>query len=355
MALACENPAVSIETAPKAECPECQSALRERADVHPWCPECGWQEAGVPGGLIARRAARVARRLALREFAALRGRPVDKPGRNAVRIGAYALAGLVHLGIFAVFGAGVWVISTSYPWPVGIGFGALLMLVAVLLRPRLGKPDPCARELTPDRHPALFRLVNKVAAELGAPAPHRILVNDRCNAYYAVLGLRRRRILTIGAPLWMILPPQQRVALVGHELGHGINGDSRHGLVVGSALRAIVVLRDGLQARGGSRHGLLVRAGAQLGEVAQAIGFALVTSVGYVLALLVARSSQRAEYLADELAARVASSRGAEALFDTLGALDTCAFRMQVATRRTTDWREVAAAATSLFPLPADE
>jgi Zn-dependent protease with chaperone function len=35
------------------------------------------------------------------------------------------------------------------------------------------------------------------------------------------------------------LSPQQRLSVLGHEFGHGVNGDSRHLLVVGTALETL--------------------------------------------------------------------------------------------------------------------
>src|SRR5262249_33510950 len=37
----------------------------------------------------------------------------------------------------------------------------------------------------------------------------------------------------------MILRPQERVALLGHEVAHGVNGDGTRGVVIGSALSAL--------------------------------------------------------------------------------------------------------------------
>src|SRR5262249_53292064 len=38
---------------------------------------------------------------------------------------------------------------------------------------------------------------------------------------------------------WMALHPQERLALLGHEVAHGVNGDVIRGFLVGSALRAL--------------------------------------------------------------------------------------------------------------------
>lgn len=55
---------------------------------------------------------------------------------------------------------------------------------------------------------------------------HAVAVNGETNASVSTYGLRRRRLLTIGLGLWEILGTGQRIALLGHELGHYANGDT---------------------------------------------------------------------------------------------------------------------------------
>src|SRR5207244_8660082 len=66
-----------------------------------------------------------------------------------------------------------------------------------------------------------------------------VVVDETVNAYWQVSGLRRRRVLGLGVPLLAILEPQERVALVAHELAHARNGDVGRTLVVSSALRTL--------------------------------------------------------------------------------------------------------------------
>ncbi|WP_309114375.1 hypothetical protein [Saccharothrix sp.] len=57
-------------------------------------------------------------------------------------------------------------------------------------------------------------------------------------------GLRRRRRLVLGLPLWGVLEPQQRVALPAHEMGHFVNGDPTRGIATSPALVTPGVLAD---------------------------------------------------------------------------------------------------------------
>ncbi|MEU0558316.1 M48 family metallopeptidase [Dactylosporangium sp. NPDC006015] len=46
--------------------------------------------------------------------------------------------------------------------------------------------------------PALFTLLDRVAAAAGAPMPHEVRLDHDINAYVTVRGLRRRRTLSMG-------------------------------------------------------------------------------------------------------------------------------------------------------------
>lgn len=120
--------------------------------------------------------------------------------------------------------------------------------------------------------------------------------------------------MEIGYPLWLILTPQERVALLAHELAHSRNGDARHGLVVGSALHSLhelrVVTSFGWQPGGGVSALITACLLAILGVPVRALIF--------LLELLLNRSSQHAEYRADEMQAQVAGSAAAVSLLDVL-------------------------------------
>ena len=82
----------------------------------------------------------------------------------------------------------------------------------------------------------------------------------------------------MGLPLLAALTPPERVALIAHELGHFVNHDARRGRFTEPA----------------------------------------VLWAGYLLLAIGQRDGQRAEYLADEIAARVAGSGALAGMLDTL-------------------------------------
>ncbi|MFF4154494.1 M48 family metallopeptidase [Streptomyces sp. NPDC001651] len=113
---------------------------------------------------------------------------------------------------------------------MGIVAGLVLLALAWLLAPRPGRlPEGWPALLRADA-PELFALVDEVARSVGQSV-HAIAVDRNINAAVTTHGIRRRWLLVLGMPLWEILTPEERIALLGHELAHCANGDIRNGVV----------------------------------------------------------------------------------------------------------------------------
>ncbi|WP_080043581.1 M48 family metallopeptidase [[Actinomadura] parvosata] len=227
------------------------------------------------------------------------------------RVAVHTLALLTHLLTPAFLLLGVYLLTR------GTLFAILPALVALdlawLLRPRPAPFPPETRPLTRETAPHLFALLDRIGAEVHAPRTDIVAISGEVNASAHAYGWRRRPVIEIGYPMWLILTPQERIALLAHEMAHSSNGDSRHGLVVGSALHSLAVLID------------VTRFDWREGDgVARLFAECLLALVGLpVRGLMVAmelplhRSSQRAEYRADELGVRAAGTSAMITLLDT--------------------------------------
>ncbi|MEU6340816.1 M48 family metalloprotease [Streptomyces sp. NPDC046977] len=212
--------------------------------------------------------------------------------------------------------------------------GTLLLGLAWLMCPRPARMPDGIQVHRADA-PALYALLDEVADNLGASRAHVVVVDPAANASVTVVGVRRRTVLTIGLGLWDPLTPQQRVALLGHEFGHLVNGDSRHGPFIGSACKALAqwyyLLRPSRDTRGMGP----VEYVSRLFLFPPAYAALLLL---YVLDHLTLRTSQQAEYLADDFAARTGSSAAAMELMDRLLLADAFQFwleRQSVSARTT--------------------
>jgi Zn-dependent protease with chaperone function len=203
---------------------------------------------------------------------------------------------------------------------LGILIGVTLLGVGLLMRPRFAKLDPSDGVVTDA--PALHQLAADVARALDRDPPDEIRITADWNAAWGVVGARRRRVLVLGLPLLAALEPQERVALVAHELGHDRNGDARRNLIVGTAVRGLDRLSDLL--RPAPQYDSDYLAEAEFGPIGWISGGLMwlvsrpVDAVLWLEARLLLRDMQRAEYLADALAARVAGTQAAIALDERL-------------------------------------
>lgn len=312
-----------------ARCPRCDHRTTSVNHGPAWCPACEWnllaydpRRRPPPGWrLVDRLSQRLAGRLDDKLAAELSGQLPQRPTWTLKRAILLAVSALLVVGVAAIFGTGVWLVAED-PAPIRVGCGILLILLAVLLRPRLYRSPRPAKRLDEAKAPTLFALVARVAGRIGAKMPDYIVLDQNFNASVLQTGFRRRITLTIGLPLWAVLDGQARVALLAHELGHTVNGDPNRRLLVQPALATF------------ARLGKLTRGDQSIGQVLDPDrGRRSLIVYGYVLTMwavsrvfLIAhlalaaigmRDHQRAEYLADQLALEVAGTDGSVRLMDT--------------------------------------
>lgn len=236
-------------------------------------------------------------------------------------------SGSVTWSLSIAYGAATLVYGTSLILG-GLGFALLLrpwqtifdpLVAAVFLllcwaaRPRVVAPPYYL--LRRSDFPTLYALSDRIATELRTQPVHAIAYSADFGANYRQAGWANKPFIELGAPLLAMLDSEERLAIIAHELSHGANRDPLrsnylHGAVGtlanwGTAFRpaAIGSLGDGLP------FGPIV---SLLGIPFELVMLALSEFVFLLargLLLLVLRQSQRAEYLADLLAASVAGSK----------------------------------------------
>ncbi|MEV0840207.1 M48 family metallopeptidase [Actinocatenispora sera] len=282
---------------------------------------------------------------------------VARPSRDAAWVFTYVLAGCVHAVTVAVAVLGIWLCLTGRL--VLVPLGLLALAIVVLLRPRLGKIDPDVELLDRDEAPQLYALCDAVADAIGARHIAQIGLDPDFNAYYTVAGIRQRPTMVLGAPLWTVLDRQGRVALLGHELGHGANGDNRQGVFVGGALRALArwyeLVRPGRDSVFAARGNPLGMIAGLLLLIPQAIVGGALYCVIVAFALVSLRVGQRAEYLADAMAVRAGGRSAARALLETFLVTGTLLRAGRLVPRNAPAGESYAAIVAHAAELPATE
>ncbi|WP_214104489.1 M48 family metallopeptidase [Acrocarpospora catenulata] len=317
--------------APPADSP-CSCSATASADPRfvAWCPECRSNVDPTAGthtatdarlGRSARRqeAQRAADRAVVeRLYAEVSGEAGPRPRRDWAWFTAMTVAGAVHLTTVVLATGSVWLLVTG---TFLIRFlGVVGLATAVLLRPRVGRLRRDEWSLNRTEAPHLYGIADRVAAELGVQPIELIRATPEFNASYGKIGLRQRSVLTLGLALWEVLTPQERIALLGHEFGHALNGDTRRGLWLHSASEALTSWYEFTQPDRTSTTGsdLFTMFGHAAAKLLLIIPHKLTGLILLLLHRCTLRTGQRAEYLADDLAARVASSAATRSMLEAL-------------------------------------
>lgn len=299
------------------DCEACGAKMPVQDLVRTWCDACGWnlseskphatfidQKIGALGELHG---AWLLDQVITAPETGLR------PRFRASAIAAFAISLLIMAANLLIGLVGLCLIIWGWPNIMFIGGGIVLVVTAWFLRPQLGSvPEDC---LPRNEFPNLFSMVDGIASQLSIEAIEHVRVDHRFNASMAEAGLARTPILTIGLPLWVSLTGQERVALIGHELAHRTNHDPARSTVIGCGLSALdrwLYLMDPTDQRPQTladivAHLLMRFLGGGIGGLRM------------LLANLLFLDSQRAEYLADHLAAKTAGPVATVKLLGKLG------------------------------------
>ena len=320
------------------QCPQCGASIPNAPGWEMWCEVCEWNLEGPakPAETKTRseiRAERRAEQLHKEMMAGSSGRS----RQSAARWLTFLFSVLVHLPALALLIAAAAILKSAGLDPPLLVVAAVLAGLAIVMRPRLGSLPKRIPVLTRTDAPALFQLMDRISATLHARTVCWVAVDLDYNFSTTIVGIRRRRLVTTGLPLWTILSPAERVAILSHEVAHDTNGDLSHNLVVGSALEILSTLSRWLSpppriAKGDP--GSIARSAEELAVLIMR-GLSLMTYGCLRLLLYYARrASPRAEYLADEQAARVASPDAMIRGLDKLCLGRPFTFRLRAAAKR---------------------
>jgi heat shock protein HtpX len=237
--------------------------------------------------------------------------------RSAAALG---LATLVLLGYLLTCLMGLWLAwaavrasHTNVLQAFGWGLLSLICLTfGWLARPRPNRGSGTI--VTAQQAPELYALTSEVAALLHAPMPRVLRLDGQVNASVMREGFPPRFSLTLGLPLMFALHPQERLAVLAHELAHEVNGDPGRGQWIWAAMRVLFTLEIALAPEEWSQVGAT-------GLIVNALRWLLVWPVHGLLwtfNALLGEASQRAEFRADLMAAAVSGSAAAVSGLDKL-------------------------------------
>ncbi len=200
-------------------------------------------------------------------------------------------------------------LAVALLWSMGLTLGsivlsALFLLVAGFLlwtgRRQFGVV------WTPHDAPATFALIDAIRARTGAPVITGLVIDDDMNAFALRTG--GQNYLGFGVPLWAMLTEDERTAVIAHECAHFVNGDCLRNGLTGRAFRVLQRWHHMVEPANDSGLEALV--------FQFPAAFMLELLAGWMLRLAFIES-QRAEYLADAIAAEAVTAEAMSKLLRT--------------------------------------
>ncbi len=294
-------------------CPLCGATVPVYDDYIPWC-ECGWnlqpQKPERPLNIFESMYESAGKKLGKGLFDELAQAEFVKPRLTLSTLLAFALAALIHaltLGAI-ILGVALLIAGRSNLFAL---LGAIICLaVAWFLRPRATQLQG---EIVPrDQFPTLYSLADQIAQALATSKVDGIVIDWPFNASFSQVGWRRKKIVYLGLPLLSILNGQEKVNLMAHEIAHAVNGDFARGFFVGTAINSLIgwyylLIPSAIWPADSGLYGL-----AMVPINLAAWVLAWIARLGATALIhLLWRNSQRAEYLADHLAAQVSGTDAA--------------------------------------------
>ncbi|OQQ19908.1 hypothetical protein B0675_24715 [Streptomyces sp. M41(2017)] len=133
---------------------------------------------------------------------------------------AYLIAAAVLLGVVGLLVTGALLIVRGWSTVLQPAAGMVLLACAVYVWPRPAKLRPNRSTLGRKQAPELFALVDRVADAAGVAHVDVIQLSTELSVRVVAVGVRRRRVLLLGYPLWVVQARRQRVAAIAHALVH---------------------------------------------------------------------------------------------------------------------------------------
>lgn len=291
--------------------------------------------------------------------------PPESPAlRRCATVGAYAVAGVVHLATAAMVIGGTLLIVLGLRTVIQPLLGVVLLALALSLRPRPGRLDADLPTLRHSDAPALFALLDRMADEAGVRRFDAVQLSPEFSVTVTHYGIRRKRCLVLGLPLWTAHAGQPPLAAIAHAMGRLAGHDLRDDAFVGTALNSLTAGSWTLRARSNGditaqTSVLSLRADAVMygarrfnarsrrGQWVLWISRAVMAAAARLLLWLTEPAARRAVFEADAAAARTASTEAAVAALRDRHLADAVAretHRLAIKARTLTGNRSVTAA-----------
>ncbi|PIQ28045.1 hypothetical protein COW36_06900 [bacterium (Candidatus Blackallbacteria) CG17_big_fil_post_rev_8_21_14_2_50_48_46] len=211
-------------------CPECNAPLYDHPDFTQWCPACDWNlqpdaEQNSAQNIFELYYLKLSERLGLELFQALKTQNLANTMHlKKLSTGVKLFSIGVIIAYLSLIFTGIYLLWHFRGQVVGSLFGLMFLGFAFLATPKRQAP-PYAGQTVLDANtlPAFFSLLKLCANVLNTPQPDGVIFTPEFNA--SVTVYQKKRYLSIGLPLWNVLNSEEKLALLGHEIGHLAHND----------------------------------------------------------------------------------------------------------------------------------
>jgi hypothetical protein len=344
-------------------CPACGEKIVADARFVVWCMACDWNlspdaaelGAGPSGPEVDSKLAVLLDGRQRELFDQVQSHGADAATLSrAATTGPGLLDAAVLASSAAVVAAFGFLAATTPMNAIGVFYVIGVVAFVMLLRPRFGWLPRGTSALNRHDAPALFELLDAISSSLGTRRVARVVIDDTFESSLAVRGLGFRRVLHIGGPLWVLLDPAERVALLARALARDVVGDPDLRPLRAASAKMLVewhamlgqgrpqltypttsilwVTRMSAQSMGlgsvGMGRGFVSIAGAMLRLASRPVG-----RLVRLRQLWSIETFQRSQYRADRAAARVAGVSGLLGVLDKQATRNACLRALRTAVR----------------------
>lgn len=299
-------------------CPNCKATIPVYKGFVKWCSKCNWNlnplaEDKKKNNIFEQYYLSIGEQFSqtLNEDLISCSPDSLKPSWNRSKCIAFILSAIIHSFTLFFLMTGMYLLLTGWANIFRLFLSLLCLGIFWVIHPRISK---FPKEVIPrSKIPTLYELTDVISRSLGAKICDGIVLNNDFNASFSQVGHNNEIIISIGLPLWCILTPEEKIALLSHEVSHGVNGDPKRSFFIGTAIDAMLKwhLLFYPEEIWGSQYGIL----SVLPNLIM-LGLSSLANLGAIgLAQFLWMDSQRAEYLADYLAT---TNSGTEAMISAL-------------------------------------
>lgn len=307
-------------------CPNCHKVVKTYEDYPSWCSSCEWglvfENKVLPKNKLEEILEKISYKYGNSLFESIKNQDLNISVNSKTKSGrlAFFISYLViSFNIFILL-TGIYLLI-FIPYYFIKFLGLLCIGLFYISKPKLLKIDK-SKFVSKKDFSELYKAVNLVCKKFNTSEVEGIIIDEEFNASITEYGLKKKKVLFIGLPLWSVLNDEEKLDLIGHEIAHCVNGDPSRNKIISTGINTLIKFGNSIHPEsllgnyfipyyGGFRSFTLeLSKYAILPINILLVGISnLLWNLSYILNNLVWIDSQKAEYLADILASSICGNK----------------------------------------------